>query len=95
MIVGALLGIERLSARKALGVADRHGSASCAALASGLATAPPGAWRGELIMAGAVLCMAFYNVWTRGPSSSARARSASWPSAWAAGGGGARLVGAC
>src|SRR5262249_5517367 len=27
--------------------------------------APPGAWRGELIMAAAVLCMAFYNVWSR------------------------------
>jgi len=36
-----------------------------AALASGLAAAPPGAWRGELIMTGAVLCMAFYNVWSR------------------------------
>jgi drug/metabolite transporter (DMT)-like permease len=36
-----------------------------AALASGLQTAPPGAWRGELIMTGAVLCMAFYNVWSR------------------------------
>jgi hypothetical protein len=33
-----------------------------AALASGLAAAPAGAWRGELIMTGAVLCMAFYNV---------------------------------
>jgi drug/metabolite transporter (DMT)-like permease len=36
-----------------------------AALASGLSAAPPGAWRGELIMTGAVLCMAFYNVWSR------------------------------
>jgi drug/metabolite transporter (DMT)-like permease len=36
-----------------------------AALASGLAAAPPGAWRGELIMTGAVMCMAFYNVWSR------------------------------
>src|SRR6202035_1451341 len=24
-----------------------------------------GAWRGELIMTGAVLCVAFYNVWSR------------------------------
>src|SRR6185437_14390694 len=30
-----------------------------------IAAAPPGAWRGELIMTGAVLCMAFYNVWSR------------------------------
>jgi drug/metabolite transporter (DMT)-like permease len=36
-----------------------------AALASGLSAAPPGAWRGELIMTGTVLCMAFYNVWSR------------------------------
>src|SRR5262249_43002545 len=28
-------------------------------------TAPAGAWRGELIMTAAVLCMAFYNVWSR------------------------------
>jgi drug/metabolite transporter (DMT)-like permease len=36
-----------------------------AALASGLSAAPSGAWRGELIMTGAVMCMAFYNVWSR------------------------------
>jgi drug/metabolite transporter (DMT)-like permease len=36
-----------------------------AALASGLETAPVGAWRGELIMIGAVLCMAIYNVFSR------------------------------
>jgi drug/metabolite transporter (DMT)-like permease len=36
-----------------------------AALASGLSAAPQGAWRGELIMTGAVMCMAFYNVWSR------------------------------
>ena len=35
------------------------------ALASGLGAAPAGAWRGELLMTGAVLCMAFYNVWSR------------------------------
>jgi len=64
MLVGALLGLERLGARKALGVAIATAGVA-AALASGLASAPPGAWRGELIMAGAVLCMAFYNVWTR------------------------------
>lgn len=64
MIVGALLGIERLSWRKTIGVLIAVGGV-CAALASGLATAPSGAWRGELIMAGAVLCMAFYNVFSR------------------------------
>jgi drug/metabolite transporter (DMT)-like permease len=34
-------------------------------LASGLSSAPAGAWRGELIMTGAVMCMAFFNVWSR------------------------------
>ena len=35
------------------------------ALVTGLRDAPPGAWRGDLIMTGATLCMALYNVWTR------------------------------
>jgi drug/metabolite transporter (DMT)-like permease len=64
MIVGALLGIEKLTARKSLGVGIAVLGVA-AALASGLSAAPPGAWRGEAIMAGAVLCMAFYNVWSR------------------------------
>jgi drug/metabolite transporter (DMT)-like permease len=64
MVVGALLGIEPLTARKSAGVAIAV-LGVFAALASGLAAAPPGAWRGELIMTGAVLCMAFYNVWSR------------------------------
>ena len=64
MLVGAVLGIEPLNARKSLGVAIAV-LGVFAALAAGLADAPPGAWRGELIMAAAVLCMAFYNVWSR------------------------------
>ncbi len=64
MVVGALLGIEALTARKAAGVVMAM-LGVFAALASGLSAAPPGAWRGELIMTGAVLCMAFYNVWSR------------------------------
>lgn len=64
MIVGALLGIEPLTARKTTGVAIAM-LGVFAALASGLHAAPPGAWRGEAIMTGAVLCMAFYNVWSR------------------------------
>lgn len=64
MVVGALLGIEPLTKRKTLGVAVAV-LGVVAALASGLSAAPPGAWRGELIMTGAVLCMAFYNVWSR------------------------------
>jgi len=64
MAVGALLGIEKLTLRKSLGVGIAVAGVF-AALASGLAAAPAGAWRGELIMTGAVLCMAFYNVWSR------------------------------
>jgi drug/metabolite transporter (DMT)-like permease len=64
MLVGALLGIEKLTVRKSLGVCIAIFGVF-AALLSGLAAAPAGAWRGELIMTGAVLCMAFYNVWSR------------------------------
>ncbi|GAA0577132.1 hypothetical protein GCM10009416_14670 [Craurococcus roseus] len=64
MVVGADLGVEPLGWRKAAGVALAVAGVALA-LASGLADAPPGAWRGELTMAGAVLCMAFYNVWSR------------------------------
>ena len=61
MLVGAALGIEPLSLRKAIGVV----LAMCgvaAALASGLAQTVPG---GDLIMSGATFCMALYNVWSR------------------------------
>lgn len=64
MVVGAVLGIEPLTMRKAAGVVIAV-LGVLAALASGIAAAPAGAWRGELIMVGAVLCMAFYNVWSR------------------------------
>lgn len=64
MVVGAILGAERLTARKIAGVGIAVLGAA-AALAAGLAQSPPGAWRGELIMTGAVFCMAFYNVLSR------------------------------
>ncbi len=64
MVVGALLGVEALTLRKTIGVCVAV-LGVIAALASGLSAAPQGAWRGELIMTGAVLCMAFYNVWSR------------------------------
>ena len=64
MLVGAVLGIEPLTLRKSLGVGIAV-LGVIAALASGLAAAPPGAWKGELIMTAAVICMAFYNVWSR------------------------------
>jgi drug/metabolite transporter (DMT)-like permease len=64
MLIAALLGIEPLTKRKSTGVCVAV-LGVVAALASGLSAAPSGAWRGELIMTGAVLCMAFYNVWSR------------------------------
>ena len=64
MLVGALLGAEPLTARKSAGVGIAI-LGVLAALASGLSAAPSGAWRGELIMTAAVLCMAFYNVLSR------------------------------
>ena len=64
MLVGGILGIEPLTRRKSVGVGIAV-LGVFAALASGLAAAPAGAWRGELIMTGAVLCMAFYNVYSR------------------------------
>lgn len=64
MVAGRVLGIEPLSLRKTAGVAlAMLGVAT--ALAAGLHNAPPGAWRGDLIMVAATLCMALYNVLSR------------------------------
>jgi len=64
MAVGAILGIEPITRRKIVGVCIAMFGAFLA-LAADLARAPVGAWRGETIMFGAVLCMAFYNVLSR------------------------------
>ena len=64
MVVAAVLGVERLTGRKSLGVGIAM-LGVFGALASGLAAAPEGAWKGELIMIGAVLCMSVYNVLSR------------------------------
>ena len=64
MVVAALLGAEPLTVRKTLGVLIAVGGVAMA-LAAGLGAAPEGAWRGDLIMTGATLCMASYNVWSR------------------------------
>ena len=64
MVVAALAGVEPLTRRKTLGVLIAVGGVGIA-LAAGLAAAPQGAWRGDLIMLGSTLCMAFYNVWSR------------------------------
>jgi drug/metabolite transporter (DMT)-like permease len=64
MVIGAYLGVEPLTRRKASGVFIAMAGVTLALL-SGLATAPAGAWRGDLLMVGASLCMAFYSVWSR------------------------------
>ena len=64
MLAGAVLRIEPLTVRKSLGVGIAILGVA-GALAANLGEAPTGAWRGELIMTGAVLCMAFYNVFSR------------------------------
>jgi drug/metabolite transporter (DMT)-like permease len=64
MVVGAVLRVEPLTLRKSAGVSIAV-LGVLVALASGLTAAPAGAWRGEAIMAAAVLCMAFYNVLSR------------------------------
>jgi drug/metabolite transporter (DMT)-like permease len=64
MIAAALLGVERLSAAKALGVLTAMGGVAFA-LSAGAAYAPRGAWIGDAIMTAATVCMALYNVLSR------------------------------
>ncbi len=64
MLVAAFLGREALTARKTAGVFIAMTGVAIA-LGTGLAAAPLGAWRGDLIMVGGTLCMALYNVWSQ------------------------------
>ena len=64
MVVAAVLGVEPLTARKTAGVLIAMGGVGVA-LTAGIAHAPPGAWRGDLVMVGGALCMALYSVWSR------------------------------
>lgn len=64
MLVAALLRVEALTPRKSLGVVIAMAGVALALL-TGLATAPASAWRGDLLMVGAALCMALYSVWSR------------------------------
>src|SRR5688572_33248773 len=57
MIVAAALRREALNGRKALGVFVAMGGVAIA-LAAGLSAAPPGAWRGDMIMLSGMLAMA-------------------------------------
>jgi drug/metabolite transporter (DMT)-like permease len=64
MLVGAAFGVEKISPRKCTGVLVAMAGVFIA-LVVGLGDAPTGAWRGELVMLAATLCMSLYNVWSR------------------------------
>jgi drug/metabolite transporter (DMT)-like permease len=64
MLAAAILRVERLSSRKTLGVILAMAGVAMA-LGLDLATAPVGAWRGDLLMLAAAVCMALYNVLSR------------------------------
>jgi drug/metabolite transporter (DMT)-like permease len=64
MLVGAVLGSEALSTRKTVGVLVAMAGVALTLL-SGLSTAPDGAWRGDLLMVAAALCMALYSIWSK------------------------------
>ena len=64
MLIAVAFHKETFTFRKILGVCIAIGGVALA-LWAGLADAPPGAWRGDLVMAGATVCMALYNVWSR------------------------------
>lgn len=64
MLVGAAFGVERITARKTVGVLLAMAGVALA-LMLGLSNAPAGAWRGELVMLAATFCMSLYNVWSR------------------------------
>ncbi len=64
MLVSAALKIEALTLRKTAGVVLAMGGVAVA-LYAGLATAPEGAWRGDLIMGAGAICMSFYTIWSR------------------------------
>jgi drug/metabolite transporter (DMT)-like permease len=64
MVVAAALGVEPLTGRKTAGVLIAMAGVAFA-LGTGLRQAPPGAWRGDLVMVAGALCMALYSVWSR------------------------------
>jgi drug/metabolite transporter (DMT)-like permease len=64
MAIGAALGSEQLTLRKTTGVLVTITGVALALL-SGLSAAPEGAWRGDLLMVAAALCMALYSIWSK------------------------------
>jgi drug/metabolite transporter (DMT)-like permease len=61
MVVAAVFKVERLTQRKAMGVFTAMAGVALALLA-GFSDAPAKAWRGDLLMVSAALCMAIYSV---------------------------------
>ncbi|MCV9941189.1 DMT family transporter [Boseaceae bacterium BT-24-1] len=64
LVVGAVLGRERLTARKTAGVLIAMAGVGFALL-SGLGHAPPMAWLGDVLMIAAAFCMALYGIWSK------------------------------
>lgn len=64
LVIGAGLGAEALTWRKSVGVVVAT-SGVAVALLSDLTSAPAGAWRGDLLMVAAALCMALYGIWSK------------------------------
>jgi drug/metabolite transporter (DMT)-like permease len=64
MLVGAVLRVERLTYLKTAGVVIATFGVAVALLTS-LDSAPADAWRGDLLMVAAALCMAFYSIWSK------------------------------
>lgn len=64
MLAGAILRVEAPTVRKSAGVLLAMAGVLLA-LFAGLSGAPAGAWRGDLLMVAAALCMALYNVWSK------------------------------
>ena len=64
LLLAAILRAEALTGRKLAGVLLAFAGVALALGGSG-ATAPPGAWRGDLVMLAAAMCGAVYNVAVR------------------------------
>ncbi|MGY8705666.1 DMT family transporter [Bradyrhizobium sp. 18BD] len=64
LVIGAALGAEALTWRKSIGVVVATLGVAIALLTD-LTSAPSGAWRGDLLMVAAALCMALYGIWSK------------------------------
>lgn len=64
LVIGAALGSEALTRRKSIGVLVATLGVAVALLTD-LSSAPSGAWRGDLLMVAAALCMALYGIWSK------------------------------